>query len=258
MNRLAFFLLLVFSPGWIIAQSAKMETQHFKVNYETEAEKFVVASLKVLESAWNTGSRNGYSLPERITFRVLKTDRNVLYFDRKSLKGITLEYQTMNSFLSPKQGGKNTIYGLCHELGHLCMYNATTNKNNWMSYNFREAWADFWGNFVIDSVHAELGKDFWPEPYDYLNFSGMEYMTRRIEQNNPKIAEFNQAGKFWMDLNSLIGFENMNQLLEQVNVINVSNPDAEEEFLRALKTVANDDRVGDLFTEFANILILDW
>lgn len=180
-----------------------------------------------------------------------------LDFDYKSLKEITLEYKIMDSFNSPKQGGKNNIYGLCHELGHLCMYNKTTNKNNWMSYNFRESWADFFGNFVIDSIHSEMGTDFWPNPYNYLEFSGIEYMKKRIDQNNPKILGFNRSGQFWINLNSIIGFDKMSQIFEQVNFKKVSNPDAKQEFLIALKAVSNDKEIESLYNEYSDILILN-
>ncbi|MDP2162461.1 MAG: hypothetical protein Q8K02_18415, partial [Flavobacterium sp.] len=214
MNRLTFFFLLIFGSNLLNGQTHKIETEHFKVKYDIEAEEYAKASLKVLELAWTIAIRNGYNLPDKIKFTIKNTDRSVLYFDRKSLKGITLEYKTMDSFNSPKNGGKNNIYGLCHELGHLIMYNTTTNKNNWMSYNFRESWADFWGNTVIDSIHSELGIDFWPNPYNYLEFSGSEYMKKRIDQNNSKIADFNKSVQFWIDLNSIIGFNKMNQIFE--------------------------------------------
>ena len=257
MTKLTTLLILIFSTNLFSGQTNKIETAHFKVKYDIEAEKYVNASLKVLELAWTIANNNDYNIPDKIEFIVKKTDRCVLYFDRKSLKGITLEYDTMDSFNSPKQGGKNNIYGLCHELGHLCMFNTTTNKNNWMSYNFRESWADFWGNFVIDSVYAELGTDFWPNPYNYLEFSGTDYMKKRIEQNNPKILEFNKSGQFWINVNSIIGFDKMSQIFDQVNFKKVSNPDAKNEFLTALKAVSNDKDIESLYNEYSDILILN-
>ncbi len=257
MYRLKIILLLILISKFLYAQTDKFETEHFKVKYDSEVEEYAKASIKVLEIAWTIAIRNYYSLPDKIKFTIKCSDRDVLYFDRKSLSGITLEYKTMDNFNSPKQGGKNNIYGLCHELGHLCMYNATTNKNNWMSYNFRESWADFWGNFVIDSVYAELGTDFWPNSYDYLEFSGMDYMTKRINQNNSKIADFNNAGEFWIELNSMIGFKNMNQLFEQVNQLKVSNPNAKEEFLGVLKKLTDNKSILDLYNEYSDLLIVD-
>ena len=257
MNRLLILFFLIYCSYAVNGQSKKTETEHFKVKYDIEAEEYVNASLKVLELAWTIAIRNDYKLPDKIKFSVKKTDRSVLYFDRKSLSEITLEYKTMDAFLSPNQGGKNNIYGLCHELGHLCMYNSTTNKNNWMSYSFRESWADFWGNTIIDSINAELGTDFWPTPYDYLEFSGGEYMTKRIEQNNAKIAEFNKACQFWIDLNTRVGFENMNRIFEKVNQIKVSNPNAKEEFLLVLRAVTDDHKIENFYNQYSGVLIVE-
>lgn len=256
MTRLAILIVLIFFSKLTYGQTNKIKTEHFKVKYEMEAEEYVHASLKVLELAWTIATRNGYKLPDNIKFTVKNTDRSVLYFNRKSLKGITLEYKTMDSFNSPRQGGKNNIYGLCHELGHLCMYNATTNKNNWMSYSFRESWADFWGNTVIDSIYFEMGSEFWPKPYNYLEFSGSEYMQKRIDQNHSKLVNFNRSVQFWIELNSIIGFNRMNQLFEQVNEKKVSNPNARHEFLLALKAITDDNTVKDLLDQYSDVLIL--
>ncbi|TVR78593.1 MAG: hypothetical protein EA412_08275 [Chitinophagaceae bacterium] len=121
MNILTIFLLLIFGSTLLNGQTGKIETMHFKVKYDIEAEEYAKASLKVLELARTIAIRNGYNLPDKVNFTIKNTDRSVLYFDRRRLKSITLEYKTMDSFNSPGNGGKNNIYGLCHELGHLIL-----------------------------------------------------------------------------------------------------------------------------------------
>lgn len=257
MQRLTLLILLFIGTITINGQIKKLETAHFKVTYETETETYALASLKVLDLAWNIADRNGYNLPDRIKFSIIRSNRNVLYFDRKSLKGITLEYCTLNTFASPNEGGKNNIYGLCHELGHLCMYNTATNKNNWMSYNYRESWADFFGNFIIDSVKQELGIDFWPESYNYLKFSGTDYMKSRIDKNDLAIKDFNKACLFWLDLNSKVGFTKMNSFFVEIKEYKVSNPNAKDKFLQVLKNFSKEKDIEAWFNEYADYLILD-
>lgn len=82
---------------------------HFQVKYEAETKIYADASLKVLELSCEIAQRNGYNLPEKLKFSVIKTDRNVLYFDQKKLNGIVLEYKSLDMFLSPKEGGKNKV-----------------------------------------------------------------------------------------------------------------------------------------------------
>jgi hypothetical protein len=82
-------LLFVFHAS--IAQVQKTETEHFRAKYDSEVEAYATASLKVLEAAWTIASKNGFYLPETIKFTILASERNALYFDRKSLKEITWE-----------------------------------------------------------------------------------------------------------------------------------------------------------------------
>ncbi len=237
-------------------QIKKLETPHLKVKYDTETERYVFASLKVLDLARDIAIRNGFILPDRIKFSVIHTDRNVIYIDRKRLDGITLEYKSLDAFLSPKAGGKNNIYGLCHELGHLCMHTITTNTNNWMSYNYMESWAVFFGNCVIDSVEQVLGTDFWPEPYNYLEFSGTDYMKKRIERNDSALIDMNKSYLFWMDLNSKIGFENINSFFKSIDEEKVRNPNAKDKYLNVLKMFINNINVEQWFNEYAEYLII--
>jgi hypothetical protein len=219
-------VLFVFHQS--MAQVQRMETAHFKAKYDSEVEAYATASLKVLEAAWTIASNNGFYLPEKIKFTMVVSERNALYFNRKSLKEITWEYESLDDFLPPDKSRKNNIYGLCHEIGHLCMHNTNHNRNNWMSYDYRESWADYFGNMLIDSIHTELGIDFWPEPHDYKQYAGMEFFIHRIEKDNPKLLSFNKAGLFWYELGNEIGFSRIFSFFESIESQKVDNPGAKE------------------------------
>lgn len=241
----------------ISGQTKKIETAHFNAKYELEAEEYALASLQILESAWSIAANNGFLLPEKIRFSILRTDRSVLYFNRKNLKEIRLEYSSLTSLLPPDESKKNNIYGLCHEIGHLCMYNTTHNRNNWMSYDYRESWADYFGNFIIDSIYKQFGIDCWPEPHDYRKYSGMEYLIQRIEKNDPKLQSFNKASLFWHELNLAIGFNNLHGFFEEVNIQKVNNPNAKEKYLEVLSGYLQKSELEEWFQQYADYLILN-
>jgi hypothetical protein len=249
------FLILV--TATLKSQTKKTETEHFQVKYEAESEKYVDASLKVLELGKKIADRNGYKLPNKLKFSVIKTDRNVLYFDRKKLNAIVLEYKSLDAFLSPSEGGKNNIYGLCHEIGHLCMHNIVHNKNNWMSYDFRESWADFFGNILVDSVSHYLGTDFWPNQYNFLDFAGTRAMNNRISNKNPKLLKFDASTQFWIDFNSKIGFQKFNEFFEKVKENKVNNPNARKKFLETLVAYIDEEGIEKWYDSYADYLILN-
>lgn len=256
MKKIISLTFLIIVSLTIKSQVQKFDTEHFNVKYELETRQYVDASLKVLEIAWEVATNNGYKLPDKLNFSVIKTDRTVLYFERKKLNGIVLEYNSLDMFLSPNEGGKNNIYGLCHEIGHLSMHRTISNNNKWMSYDFRESWADFFGNIVIDSVYQELGNNFWPVSYNYLDFSGTDFMNKRILEENPKLLKFNIATQFWIELNEKIGFSKMNEFFAQLKKEDVKNPEAKQKFLNVLISYTGDKDIGKWFGDYVDYLIL--
>jgi len=257
MKKINCIIVALFTSTTIIAQVQKKETEHFSAKYNIAAEDYAIASLEVLEAAWTIATNNGYYLPRKIKFSFEKSDRNALYFNRKNLKEITWEYEFLSEFLPPDESGKNSIYGLCHEIGHLCMYNTNHNRNNWMSYDYREAWADYFGNMIIDSLYDELGINVWPQPHDYKKYAGMDYFRNRIEKNNPKLQSFNKTGLFWYELGSGIGFNNIHTFFSSVKAKKVDNPGARGKFKEVLKEYMEVENFEGWFGQYAEDLIIN-
>lgn len=247
-------LLALFVPD---AQSQKRETAHFKARYNQEAEIYAIASLELLEAVWTIATDNGFYLPQKIRFSIEKSNRNALYFNRKSLKEINWEYENLSEFLPPEKSKKNNIYGLCHEMGHLCMYNINHNRNGWMSYDYREAWADYFGNTLVDSIFQTLGTEFWPEPHNYREYAGMRYFQKRLDENNPQLQSFNNAGRFWSEIGSEIGFNHIPEFFNSIKEDKVENPGAKGKLLNVVKGYIDKQEVEEWFGHYADDLILD-
>lgn len=257
MKKFLCFIILLFVFYWTFAQTQKTKTDHFKASYNTETEEYALASLKVLEEAWSMASNNGFYLPEQINFTIVSSERNALYFNRKNLREITWEYKTKNDFLPPDQSRKNNVYGLCHEIGHLCMYNTNHNRNSWMSYDYRESWADYFANTIIDSLYETIGIDFWPEPHDYRQYAGLEFFLKRLETDNPDLQSFNQACSFWYELGETIGFSRISRFFESINWQKVDNPEAMEKFAGVLRDYLDNSEVDEWKVKYADNLIIN-
>lgn len=255
--RMALLVPAIFFSLVLDGQMKKAETEHFKARFETEAEPYVLAGLELLESVRTIATDNGFYLPDMIRFSVIRSDRNVLYFKKKSLKEIVWEYNDMKNFLPPMESGKKNIYGLCHEMGHLCMYNTNHNRNNWMSYDYREAWADYFGNLMVDSVYDQLGTGFWPDPHDYREYSGMDYFAERSSEERPEMRTFYRAGMFWYELSGMIGFNHINGLFDALEKSNVKNPGAGDKYQEILSRFMPGEHTEEWFTRYADGLILE-
>ena len=258
MKNILLIVAALLLPVTASGQLKEFKTEFFHVEYEAEAEEYVMASIKVLELVRTQAIKLGFSFPEKLKFSILSSHRNVLYFDYKKAKSITWEYKSLSDFLPPSESHKNNIYGLCHEMGHICMFTTNVPKNNWMTREYREGWADFFGNLMLDSVYHYLGQDFWPEPHNYLNYAGMEHFLNRVQgvQSNPKLIKFNNAGLYWYELTEKIGIENMNSFFRDIKRAKVRNPDASEKYSLVLKSVISDDEVLNWFDWYKDCLIL--
>ena len=242
-----------------IGQKTKIETDLFKVEYEKEAEKYVLASLKILDFVKDETIKNGFELKKKkLKFTLKKSNRTLLYIDRK-LKGIIWEYKSLDDFLPTKRSGKKNIYGLCHEFGHLFMFNLIKNKNNWMTKEHNEAWADLFGNYMIDLLFDKKGLNIWPEPYNYTKNAGLKAMKERIEKRitNPKTKKFETASLYWYQLNEIIDFKNFSRLFRIINNENVKNPNARKKYLNVLKNFKKDYEWDLWFPKFEKIIISD-
>lgn len=257
MKKLLFLLILLFVFSSTFAQMQKTRTEHFKASYNIEIEEYAQASLKVLEEAWSIATNNGFYLPKTIIFSIVASERNALYFNRKNLREITWEYKTKNDFLPPDQSRKNNVYGLCHEIGHLCMYNTNHNRNSWMSYDYRESWADYFANTLIDSVYENIGINFWPEPHDYRKYAGREFFLKRLEKDNPDLRSFNQACLFWYEFGEIVGFSNICRFFDSINSQKVDNPEAKGKFTNVLKDYVDQNEVDEWKEKYADNLIIN-
>lgn len=258
-HKLNFIILCAAISLNINAQLKSLKSQDFVIQYEECAEEYVTAGVKVLELVKRNALELGFELPRKIHFKVLKADRNRLYFDKKNPNSIIWEFASMNDFLAPEKSGFNNIYGLCHEMGHVCMFNITPHKNNWMTRDYREGWADYFGNMMIDSVHKTMGLDFWPDQHNYLEYAGMEYFKKRIESDTTRQNErFNYSSQFWYKLSNHIGLENVSSFFKSIKSGKVRNPDCERKFIAVLKPYDLDmDFISDFENNIDILLITD-
>jgi len=95
----------------------------------------------------------------------------------------------------------NFVYGLCHEMGHLCMSEMSPNRNKFTKDN-REGWADYFGISMARLLHEKYGIDVWPIPYDYLA-QHTEFTNRRtpiLEKGEGNNYGFYISSIFWEKL----------------------------------------------------------
>jgi len=234
---LTIFILIAMSILNVHAVTKTITTDDFIVQYEDSTENYAKASLKILQVVKSNAIKMGFIFSNKIELHIVKSDKVMLFVRGDIPNLITWEFKSMTDFLSPeKSGGYNNVYGLCHEMGHLCMFNILNGKNNWMTVDDSEGWANYFGSLMIENVYRDLGIKVWPDQHDYHASRGIQAFLKNINANtSSKEKGFYYCSLFWYNLSSRIGQNNVSNLFYTINLsdINISNSDIK--FLDLLK-----------------------
>lgn len=231
MRKIFFFIVLIFIVFSSIAQTKKDINGHIAIRYDQDVESYAIAGARILDFVWDRLHELGFAPPEKIAFNLVKSDKNVLFVD-KDKPIITLEYTTLN----PSEFNADFVYGLCHEMGHLCMFHITPNKNNWMTKDYREGWADVFGKNMVGLVYEEFGLDAWPDPYNYLKRTVNNITIRKqtIEKGKGAYYDFYISADFWEKLVDEKGMDKIPFFFKQIKSMKVRNPNADKKLRNIL------------------------
>ena len=230
MRKVFFSAMLILVVFNCIAQTEKTKKGHFEIRYDKDVEAYAWASAHILNFAWDKSEELGFNPPKSVKFNLVKSERDMLFTD-KDKPIITLEYTTLDG----SERWRNYVYGLCHEMGHVCMFHITPNKNNWMTIAYREGWAHVFGESISILLNEQYGIDVWPNPYDYLAQldASITRRTKAIENGeyNPDrvISEV-----FWKKLIKEKGMDKIPFFFRQIKSHNVKNPFADKKFREEL------------------------
>ncbi|HEY6913628.1 MAG TPA: hypothetical protein VI413_03045, partial [Paludibacter sp.] len=159
----------------------------------------------------------------------------MLYVRRDNPNLITWEFKSVKDFLAPEKSGYNNVYGLCHEMGHVCMGNITPHYN-WMTNDYSEGWANYFGSLMIEKVYKNLGVQAWPDQHDYLKSTGLQAFLKNIKTNtSSKAKDFWYCSLFWYNLSSRIGKNNVRNFFYTIQMSDINIRNSDIKFLSLLK-----------------------
>lgn len=138
----------------------------------------------------------------------------------------------------PSQSGVFTIYGLCHEVGHLAMYRLIRD-HGWMTAAAAEGWAHYLGSRLVDGVHAREGQKLWPDPYDYLD-DGTARLKRQLASSTRGTVTRGAAA--WLALGEVVGDKGFKPIFEAWGKADVDPTDPAAAARKALLAVHADKR----------------
>lgn len=237
------------------ATTKTITTKDFIVEYEGGTENYAKASLKILEVVKMNAVKMGFYFPQKVEFCIVKSNKNKLYVSADNPNRITYEIKSMNDLLSPEKSGYNNVYGLCHEMGHLCMFYILP-RNTWMTKDCYEGWANYFGSLMIEHVYQNLGIKAWPDQHDYHKSRGIQAFLKGIKTNKSKEYNgFYYSSLFWYNLSTRIGKKNLCKFIVSLNISNINSSNCEKKFVDIFKMYNLDSGFIDEFKKNKNYLL---
>lgn len=213
------------SDSWVRDDRGKVEI--FSYNFPAEHAR---AAAAILEAALK-GVRSLYGLTSPKLELILYIERgwrSRLWTNGKEAIHLTLSGP--EDLRSPLKGGPHFVYGFCHELSHIVMYRRIKNVFS-LPDGMGEGWAHYLASVgIVPYVFERLGKDAWPDSYDYLSLEGPGRLIKQIAARKNTDATIKAASVFF-DLEKRWGKRAVGRALNQCATNGVSG----SEFLRAFR-----------------------
>ena len=209
------WLALTLTSGVLLAEVLK--TPHVELKYDGIDEPHARAIVETIAAARDVYINHfGFEMPQTIRASVtcaagqpsrLFTDGNDRLF---------LSMPDKRALAPPSKSGTFTLYGMCHELGHVAMYRTLTQRD-WMTTAAAEGWAHYAGSVIVDHVYTAKGEKLWPEPYDY-RADGTARLKKQLASPTP--SPITRGAEQWQKLEAIIGAQSFPKLFAAWN----SNP----------------------------------
>ena len=166
---------------------------------------------------------------------------------------------TLKEQLAPSpQSGVYSIYGMCHELGHMVMYSKMRSMVG-LPQGVGEGWAHYAGSVVVDAVASRLGKNIWPELYDVAATEGIARLKKKVEGKEwSQLDETTRAAKVFYELDKKYGRKIVGRSLNRSLSERPSGKEIMPLFVKSLRELTGDANAGSWIPEEVLVPETEW
>jgi len=185
-----------------MASAAAITAPNVQLGYEGIDDKYADAIAQTLSAALKVYTDDfGFDMPKTVVASVTCAEGTPTRLFTDGKDHVTLTIPSQDRLAKPAASGVFSLYGMCHELGHMAMYR-TLKDRDWMSTAAAEGFAHYAGSVVVDRVYAAKGQSLWPDAYDYRE-DGSGRLNRQLASANADGVT--QGAGQWQKLESIIG-----------------------------------------------------
>jgi len=228
-----------------------LRTEHVVVVYSGVGEAYPKAIARTVEAARAAAEESGFDMPNVIDVRISADPKASPRLFNDGQDRIVLAVRTERDLRKPAESGVFQIYGLCHEVGHLAMYRVIRD-HSWMTTAAAEGWAHYFGSQVVDQVHARLGKDLWPDAYDYLA-DGASRLEKQLAATRPGPMTLG-AGQ-WKALAGIVGDKGIAPIFAAWGKADIDPTDPVPALQKAMTAANSDKRLAEWLSKSEQLMV---
>ena len=136
---------------------------------------------------------------------------------------------------------KHWMGSFTHEMSHMIIH-----FDNW---EFNEGFANYAGCRIIPYIHEKLGDKAWPEPYDYLNEDGLDWISKASEDGKEMPGSIPAAIRIFYTIEQKHGLPTIIKAIREARNAGVrsNSNEAPEVTVEDFKTILSKVVIEDLF-----------
>jgi hypothetical protein len=193
-------LVLFLSPT--IVSAGVLKLPHVELNHSGIDETHAKAIAETIAAAREVYVTHfGFDMPETIRASVTCAPGQPSRLFTDGSDSLFLSMADKQTLTPPGKSGTFTLYGMCHELGHMAMYRVLRERD-WMTTAASEGWAHYAGSVVVDQVYTAKGQDLWSDPYDY-RADGTARLAKQLSSATP--SPIAKGAEQWQKLDAIVG-----------------------------------------------------
>lgn len=232
--------------------AAELELPHVRATYDGIGELHARAVARTVEVARTIcAEKYGFDMPDMIRINIAAPAKTVRLFN-DGVDTFSLSLQSEADLRMPATSRVFHLYGLCHEVGHLAMYQPIKD-HGWLSTGGAEGWAHYLGSLLVDEVYAVEGGDLWPDAYDY-RADGVRRLDEQLARSDP--SEVARSARLWRELARAIGLDKIPVLFAAWGRTKIDPADPTISLKKEITTIAPDAPLAAWWEEAGPLLFV--
>ena len=233
-----------------ITTASTYRLDHTVVSYRGVSKEYAEAIARTVEAARAIAVEQfGFDMPETVVVNVEEGRYLRLFNDGRD--HVFLKVRSEADVRQPSKSGVFSLYGMCHEVGHIAMYRLIPD-HSWMTSGATEGWAHYLGSRLVDAVYAKEGEGLWPDRYDY-RADGMERLKREVEI--VRGVDIVRSAALWMELLGIVGDKGIAPIFKAWGQAPIDPADPGAALRRTLLATNPDKRLSDWWNSAEPVLV---